>query len=305
MIKTLAWIFGIAVAVGLIGLTRYFWKQGPATRLPAIETRPSSTAPMPNPGNAPTSSAKPPPSTGDTAIVEQEKADRDLAVVLALKTDQKWIEARDALRKFLAAYPQNERLQEAKAMLGMVNTSILFSRIPAPEKVEHVVSSGESLARIAAKYNVPIALIKKSNGLTSDVVHEGDRLWLTPAKFSILVEKSKMMLTVFDHDQFFKNYSVGLGTENGTPTGEFTITERVAEPTWWREDGRTISYGDPQNILGTHWLSLNIPHYGIHGTWEPQTIGTQSSRGCIRLLNSDIEELYTILPRGTSVRIID
>ena len=56
-------------------------------------------------------------------------------------------------------------------------------------------------------------------------------------------------------------------------------------------------------MLGTHWLSLDLPGYGIHGTWEPDTVGKQESAGCIRLVNADIEELYTLLPVGTPVVI--
>ena len=62
---------------------------------------------------------------------------------------------------------------------------------------------------------------------------------------------------------------------------------------------RPFPYGDPENILGTHWLGLNVPGYGIHGTWDTNSIGKQATAGCIRLLNDDIAELYTILPVGT------
>ncbi|KAB3530498.1 L,D-transpeptidase family protein, partial [Alkaliphilus pronyensis] len=49
----------------------------------------------------------------------------------------------------------------------------------------------------------------------------------------------------------------------------------------------------------------NIPWggYGIHGTDTPESIGTAASRGCIRMYNEDVEELYDIVPLGTPVRI--
>ena len=87
--------------------------------------------------------------------------------------------------------------------------------------------------------------------------------------------------------------------------GEFKITSRIENPPWYRPDGKTIPYGDPENILGTHWLGLNVPGYGIHGTWEPDSIGRQSSAGCIRLLNDDVAELYVMLPVDTPVTIHD
>jgi lipoprotein-anchoring transpeptidase ErfK/SrfK len=90
-----------------------------------------------------------------------------------------------------------------------------------------------------------------------------------------------------------------------TPVGDFKINDRIAQPTWWRGDGRAIPYGDKENLLGTHWLSLDIRGYGIHGTWEPDTIGKQASAGCVRMLNEEVEELYNLIPLGTTVTITD
>ena len=48
-----------------------------------------------------------------------------------------------------------------------------------------------------------------------------------------------------------------------------------------------------------------MPGYGIHGTWDTNSIGKQATAGCIRLLNDDVAELYLILPIGTIVAIRD
>ena len=45
------------------------------------------------------------------------------------------------------------------------------------------------------------------------------------------------------------------------------------------------------------------PHYGLHGTLHPETIGQQVTAGCVRLKNQDVEELFNILPVGTQVVI--
>jgi lipoprotein-anchoring transpeptidase ErfK/SrfK len=87
--------------------------------------------------------------------------------------------------------------------------------------------------------------------------------------------------------------------------GEFQLTSRVAQPPWYRADGKTIPYGDPENILGTHWLGLNAPGIGLHGTWDTNSIGRQASAGCVRLLNDDVAELHALLPLGTPVTIQD
>jgi lipoprotein-anchoring transpeptidase ErfK/SrfK len=148
-------------------------------------------------------------------------------------------------------------------------------------------------------------LIKKSNGLSSDTIRVGDRLRVYQGHFAVTVSKTANTLQVTDNGKFFKRYRVGTGQYSKTPVGEFKITTRIENPPWWRSDGKTIPFGDPENILGTHWLGLDVPGYGIHGTWATNSIGKQATAGCIRLLNDDVAELYTILPVGTVVTIRD
>ncbi|MES2444242.1 MAG: L,D-transpeptidase [Pseudomonadota bacterium] len=55
----------------------------------------------------------------------------------------------------------------------------------------------------------------------------------------------------------------------------------------------------PNGPVGVVWLDLNKPHYGIHGTPEPQTIGRSESHGCIRLTNWDVARLALMVKPGT------
>jgi len=143
-----------------------------------------------------------------------------------------------------------------------------------------------------------------------DLIKPGDRLRILNGKFTVVVSKSRNDLVLKLNGRFFKRYRIGTGRFGKTPTGTFTISDRVKEPVWWRPDGKVVPYGDPENILGTRWLALkaagktpDIKGYGIHGTWETGTVGRAESAGCIRLNNEDIEELYTLLPLGTPVTI--
>jgi len=191
----------------------------------------------------------------------------------------------------------------AEDVLGEIHIAMVFSPAPMPEKTDYVIQPGDRLAAIARRFGCTIELLMKGNGLKSEVIRPGDRLRVLTGRFSVEVSKSSNELVVRLNDRFFKRYRVGTGEYDKTPTGEFTITERIPQPTWWRADGRAIPYGDKENVLGTHWLSLNVPGYGLHGTWEPETVGRSVSAGCIRLLNPDIEELFTLLPVGTPVAI--
>jgi len=235
-----------------------------------------------------------PPAPDPTAMILQQ--------ALALKAAGKLADARDLLQPLTAATNAPDNVL---TLLGELNSQIVFTPAAAPEKVDYTIVEGDSLGKLAKKFGTTIELIKKSNGRTSDMIRVGDRLRIYQGKFAVLISKTANTLTVTDNGKFFKRYRVGTGQFNRTPSGEFKIVSRIEKPPWYRPDGRTIPFGDPENILGTHWLGLDIPRYGIHGTWETNSIGQQSSAGCIRLLNDDVAELYVLLPTGTPVTIHD
>jgi hypothetical protein len=62
--------------------------------------------------------------------------------------------------------------------------------------------------------------------------------------------------------------------------------------------------GGPGNPLGARALYLGNTLYRIHGTNQPSTIGQTVSSGCIRLLNEDIEDLYSRVQVGTRVVVL-
>ncbi|MBM3859189.1 MAG: LysM peptidoglycan-binding domain-containing protein [Verrucomicrobia bacterium] len=256
-------------------------------RAPAPAEKPPELPPAPSVATAP---AAPDPS--ETAL--QQAA--------TLKGEGKLAEARDALQS-LAAAPG--AADPVLAMLGELNAKIVFTGAAAPEKRDHTIVAGDTLGKLAKQFNTTIELIKKANGLSSDMIRLGDRLRIYQGQFAVEINKSANTLTVTDHGKFFKRYRVGSGQYNRTPAGEFKIMTRIERPPWFHPDGRTIPFGDPDNILGTHWLGLDVTRYGIHGTWETNSIGKQSSAGCVRLLNDDVAELYLLLPIGTPVTIRD
>jgi lipoprotein-anchoring transpeptidase ErfK/SrfK len=230
--------------------------------------------------------------------------DAALKNVRELRAEGKLAEARGILQP-LVSDTISAKPDAAADLLGEIDIQIVMTPTPAPEKADYTIAAGDALGKIAKKFGTTVELIKKSNNLSSDTIRVGDRLRVYQGHFAVTVSKTANTLQVTDGGKFFKRYRVGTGQYSKTPVGEFKITSRVSEPPWWRSDGKTIPFGDPENILGTHWLGLDVPGYGIHGTWETNSIGKQATAGCIRLLNDDVAELYTILPVGTPVAIHD
>jgi lipoprotein-anchoring transpeptidase ErfK/SrfK len=75
----------------------------------------------------------------------------------------------------------------------------------------------------------------------------------------------------------------------------------MVDPTYYGPEG-VIAHDDPKNPLGERWIDIG-DSYGIHGTIDPESIGKNESRGCIRMLNSHVEEVYDFLVIGSEVKI--
>lgn len=249
---------------------------------------------------------EPKPVAPTQAVVEVSAPDQsmqDVEMVRELKSKGKLPEARVKAIEILDKATNGLALAEAEILVGGINVDLVKAPYLIPEKVEHIVQSGDSLIKLAKKYGTTVELIMKGNNLSGHTLHTGDRLRILNAPFIIEISKSRNDLVVYMGDHVFKRYRVGTGQYSKTPTGSFKIVDKIQQPTWWRSDGKAVPYGDTNNVLGTHWMSLDIPGYGIHGTWEPDTIGKQASAGCIRMHNDDVAELFMLVPEGTPVVI--
>jgi lipoprotein-anchoring transpeptidase ErfK/SrfK len=118
----------------------------------------------------------------------------------------------------------------------------------------------------------------------------------------IVISIQDRKLALLQGDQVIKIWETAVGAESTpSPAGEFTIITRLSRPTYYHP-GKVIAPG-PSNPLGTRWLGLNIRGFGIHGTNVPASIGKNSSHGCIRMRNRDIEELFELVTVGDTVEI--
>jgi len=119
----------------------------------------------------------------------------------------------------------------------------------------------------------------------------------------IVVSLQDRKLALVEDGQVKKVYTVAVGKPSTpSPVGTFNIARRAANPTY-HHNGKTVLPG-PSNPVGTRWMGLSIPGYGIHGTNEPKSIGKAASHGCIRMARVDLEEFYALVAVGDRVELI-
>ena len=119
----------------------------------------------------------------------------------------------------------------------------------------------------------------------------------------IIVSLEDRKLALVENGEVIRVYTVAVGKPSTpSPEGTFTIDRRVKNPTY-SHDGKTVLPG-PDNPVGNRWMGLSKRGYGIHGTNEPKSIGKAASHGCIRMARPDLDELYTMVAVGDTVRLI-
>jgi len=147
-----------------------------------------------------------------------------------------------------------------------------------------------------------ISELRKS--LKSDNIRARAKLKISKAKYKILIDKSQNVLMLLGDNDIVKVYRISTGENNCTPAGTFKIMNKIMDPVWYTEKA-IVPAESPENVLGSRWMGFNLPGYGIHGTVSPEKIGQQATKGCVRMVNSEVEELCTIVPIGTEVTIVD
>ena len=214
------------------------------------------------------------------------------------------VKARDIYQLILKKYQNVENISDVQDKIGKLNIAILFSKTITNKDVFYEVEPGDTLIRIAKKFGTTVDLIKMANSLKSENIKARAKLKISKAKYKILVDKSQNILTLLSDDDIIKVYRVSTGENNCTPVGNFKIVNKIIDPVWYTEKAM-VPAESPDNVLGSRWMGFNLPGYGIHGTVSPEKIGQQATKGCVRMINAEVEELYKIIPIGTEVTVAD
>lgn len=126
---------------------------------------------------------------------------------------------------------------------------------------------------------------------------------------TIIVDTADRYLYLVEGNNRALRYGIGVGREGFQWQGLLQITRKSEWPDWTPppEMIKRQPYlprfmaGGPGNPMGARALYLGNTVYRIHGTNQPQTIGSAVSSGCFRLVNADVTDLYNRVPVGTKV----
>ena len=214
------------------------------------------------------------------------------------------LEAKLLYQKLVNDFPESPEVMDWQKKAEDININLLFSSVLTPKSKIYQIRPGDTLNKIAREYKTTTELIMKSNNINDALIIPGRKIKVEIVPFNILVDKSQNILLLKNDEEIIKSYIVSTGKNNCTPVGTFKIVNKLSNPTWFKA-GAVVPPESAQNVLGTRWMGFDLAGYGIHGTIEPKELGKQVTQGCVRLSNADVEELYSIVPVGTEVTIIE
>lgn len=173
-----------------------------------------------------------------------------------------------------------------------------------------------TLEALAERFHASPKLLGRLNPGSSfsrageEIVVPSVRSSAPPKVARVVVDDSDKTVSAWaDGDKLIAQYPATTGSEHDPlPVGSWKINGVSRNPTFhynpdlfWDADeshAKAKVPAGPNNPVGVVWIDLSKPHYGIHGTPEPATIGKTQSHGCIRLTNWDAAELAEMVAPG-------
>ena len=244
-------------------------------------------------------------------IVKAYQTARGLKVTGTV-TQETWASLREGSAPLLTRYAVTE-----KDLAGPFEATPVAMAERAKMKALVYQSVDEEMAE---RFHTSITYLKQLN--SGAKIETGKELVVpnvlentAPAKAaSIEIDKSARVLYALDSKQLpvaAFPISIGNETNDPLPLGTMAIKTEVKNPTFTYDpaliktapkDAQKVEIAPgPNNPVGSMWLGLSKPHWGIHGTPSPSNVGHSETNGCIHLTNWDVERLATLVKVGSKV----
>lgn len=205
-----------------------------------------------------------------------------------------------------------------------------FTKIPAEAEEKAALKSLEfenPLESLGERFHASpklLTALNRGKSVESAKAKAGETIFVPATTRPALAKASRVVVSQGDlsvsalgpDGTVLARYPASTGSEHDPlPLGDWKILGVARHPVfhydpnlfWDAEDGKTkLTFAaGPNNPVGVVWIDLSKPHYGIHGSPEPQLIGKTQSHGCIRLTNWDAAELSQLVGPGTPATLKD
>ncbi len=208
----------------------------------------------------------------------------------------------DAATKFVPKIPHDYAQQAKLKRLGYKTAAEMFAErfhmsedlLKALNPKAKLTSEGDMLAVVSVQRAPPAGTVERLEAMKA----------------------TGMLVAYGAGDVVLASYPVTIGnSETPSPQGEYTVTRVVRDPPYEYDPKKNFQQGrntkrlalapGPNNPVGSVWIALSKPTFGIHGTPEPSQVSKTSSHGCVRMTNWDAEDLAGLVKPGVLVRFVE
>ena len=187
-----------------------------------------------------------------------------------------------------------------------------------PYTDRYEIEPGDALSKLPRKLglNINWRFLQRINGISDPTrVRVGQQIKTVTGPFHAVISKSAFRMDLYMGESselmYVASFPVGLGENDSTPVGSWVVRadSKLVNPRWVNpRTGEVFDAENPKNPIGERWIGIEgidartkpLNGFGIHGTIDPGSIGTQASMGCIRLGDDDIALVYELLIEGVS-----
>jgi len=188
--------------------------------------------------------------------------------------------------------------------IALGTIALTSAQVPAMANVLEADTTAES-PQLEAVLTEENSVITKAASPTEAIATASEA---APSLRRLIIDLSERQVQLHDGEQVVASYPIAIGRSGWeTPTVDFEVFQMVENPAWrhpWK--GHVVDPG-PENPLGLHWIgfwSNGKEVIGFHGTPNEASVGQAASHGCIRMLNADVAELFSLVSVGTSVTVV-
>ncbi|MGB3418422.1 MAG: L,D-transpeptidase family protein [Mesorhizobium sp.] len=207
----------------------------------------------------------------------------------------------DAAGPYVASIPEDySQKAQLERMAYTSVTEAIAERFHMDENYLKALNPG-------VNFNRPGTIVKVANF---------GRLVATPVA-NIIADKGMKQVRAYDAaGKLVAAYPATIGSaDTPSPSGTHTVSRVALDPNYTYNPRLNFKQGENDKILtippgpngpvGSVWIALDKPTYGIHGTPDPSKIGKTESHGCVRLTNWDARELAKLVKPGVTVEFVD
>ena len=261
-----------------------------------------------------------PPTPG----AEAGSSGSDKPAISISQIDQTLIEVGDALKEtkdqahdaaMLSAYrrlcallegplPVTER-QRVIDVFHPITKELFLSSVHNEFASNYVAKGGDSFEKNAKNAGISVSRLTDLNNLTRGEknLRLGQNLKLPKGAPRVVVSKTEFCASLYFGNNLVRQYIIAHGKNNNTPVGKVTIINMCLDP-----EKSARGTNDPVTEMKLRWIGLSKfsgerGGFGFHGTQYPDSIPGQTSKGCIRMRDEDVVELYDIVRPGNEVEI--